>query len=701
MNNDDLTRKKTATRRTSSDDVKEETEKAQVARRATLDVDDLGIQRMDAEYTVKRRRLCSNVDEVKEEEAADGPEMVVDVDEQDGLDIDFLESDGKRESRRPSPSSRQDLASRLTDLIARSEHVDDDYEESLPLEMDEIWRQYRETFRHNDPVIERNPGAAPEPGAFRVVPGRSIERVYAADPFTDGSEDGRDDVHATPPAPPMMSAQGSIYMAEANLVAEDETRPLPLLVEARLIQRWFSRETTIRRWQIALLALAVIAIIVGLSVGITVSRPALPTTPGPTTPVPTTAPTSLLDERFRPTLPSYSLDSLRNASSPQHRAYEWVTEVDKVSWMDAPNDEDLRLKRMKQRFALATLFYATGGDGTWALKDSWLNITAHECTWYRCCCGPTCDANDGVGGVNTTLTWLDLSSNGLELHLPREVGLLSSLTILNAGNNFLTGSLPTELGALTLLQYLVLNYNQFTQIPTELGLLSSLKLLYLDQNYFSGPLPTELGELSALKFLDLSYNEFNSSIPTQLGLLSNLMHLWMSDNMLTGHIPTEISNLSALSSLLLIYNELSSTIPTELGTLTNLKTLDLSFNMLTGSIASVTFGPLAELHAIVLSSNELTGTIPSELGQLSALSSLVLYSNKLTSTIPSQLSALANLQALDLSNNALTGPVPTYIGELSALSVLDLSAPFCIMVKCTIAENLTHARLGATAYTTL
>jgi hypothetical protein len=31
------------------------------------------------------------------------------------------------------------------------------------------------------------------------------------------------------------------------------------------------------------------------------------------------------------------------------------------------------------------------------------------------------------------------------------------------------------------------------------------------------------------------------------------------------------------------------------------------------------------------------------------------------------------------------------------------TAPFCItvMVKCTIAENLTHARLGATAYTTL
>jgi hypothetical protein len=28
-------------------------------------------------------------------------------------------------------------------------------------------------------------------------------------------------------------------------------------------------------------------------------------------------------------------------------------------------------------------------------------------------------------------------------------------------------------------------------------------------------------------------------------------------------------------------------------------------------------------------------------------------------------------------------------------------APFCIMVKCTIAKNLMHARLGATAHTTL
>jgi hypothetical protein len=186
---------------------------------------------------------------------------------------------------------------------------------------------------------------------------------------------------------------------EANLVNEEEQ----LLVEARPIRR--KRQIVI----IVLVAVAVIAIIIGVSVGFVTKRPPLPTTPAPTP-----APTSQLDALFLPTLPPYTLASLQNMSSPQSLAYEWATEVDQLPWIEAPFNESLRLARMKQRFALATLFFATGGNQTWKRTEGWLNATVHECEWEGCCCYAACYYGYDEDGIldddesQHALAWLGL-----------------------------------------------------------------------------------------------------------------------------------------------------------------------------------------------------------------------------------------------------------------------------------------------------
>jgi hypothetical protein len=238
-----------------------------------------------------------------------------------------------------------------------------------------------EPRREPDPLfpvaLELQENVGPGPGAFRVFPG-SIERASMADLSSDDSVESHLARRAAPPS--SLNRHSSIYMVEADLVSEDESEPAPalLLVEAKLIRR--KQQLVL----FALLSLAVVAIIVGLSVGLTANRPVL--TPAPTTEAPTLSPTSQLDQLFRPTLPPYTLESLRNRSSPQYLAYEWVTEVDEIPWIQAPNDEPLRFARMKQRFALATLFFATGGARTWKKQRFWLNTSIHECRWSRCGC---------------------------------------------------------------------------------------------------------------------------------------------------------------------------------------------------------------------------------------------------------------------------------------------------------------------------
>jgi hypothetical protein len=205
--------------------------------------------------------------------------------------------------------------------------------------------------------------------------------------------------------------------------------------------------------------------------------------------VPPTAgssPALRIKQLFRRVLPLDTLDSLQDTSSPQCQAFEWATEVDQLPWMESSGNKTLRLARMKQRFALATLHYATGGPWTWISSSGWLNATVHECDWFGCSCRPSEWRVDSI----------DLHKNGLNGSLPREAAMLRTL--------------------------------------------DSLKL---SKNYLKGPIPTNLGRISSLTTLDLSSNLLSSSLPSELGQLLNLKHFNLSDNELTGIVPPELDRL--------------------------------------------------------------------------------------------------------------------------------------------------------------
>ncbi|MBO1348618.1 MAG: putative Ig domain-containing protein [Hormoscilla sp. GUM202] len=229
--------------------------------------------------------------------------------------------------------------------------------------------------------------------------------------------------------------------------------------------------------------------------------------------------------------------------------------------------------------ALQALYNSTDGNN-WLHKTGW-DVSSPTPPFAN-------DVNAWYGislGLNSRVTYINLSGNNLSGTLPSELGDLSSLQYLWLYNNDLSGTLPSELGDLTNLHLLDLNDNSLSgPIPSELGELGNLQFLDLYSNDLSGPIPSELGELGNLQELDLNHNSLSGPIPSELGSLGNLRILDLNHNSLSGPIPSELGSLGNLRILELNHNSLSGPIPSELGSLSNLIELDLDGNYLSGPI---------------------------------------------------------------------------------------------------------------------
>jgi hypothetical protein len=273
------------------------------------------------------------------------------------------------------------------------------------------------------------------------------------------------------------------------------------------------------------ISVGAVIFLVALVIGIKIAQSSIARPVGAPSPAaPSAAPPSALttQEKFKQSLPAYTMESLQDTSSPQYRAYVWATTIDQFPQSVAPSDEETRLFRMKQRFALATLFYSV--NIPW-----WVNSSISECDWRPSGC---------LGNTMPRVTGLQPNGNGGRI--PREIGLLESLTHLELAEDQLTSSIPTELGLLTALTALYLNTNQLTsRIPTELGLLTQLTFLTLRNNSLTSTIPTELGLLAGLNYaLVLDANQLTSTIPTELGQLTALTYLYLQDNDLSGTFPS-------------------------------------------------------------------------------------------------------------------------------------------------------------------
>ena len=364
-------------------------------------------------------------------------------------------------------------------------------------------------------------------------------------------------------------------------------------------------------------------------------------------------------------------------ASPQALSYQWLL-ADPHASTYSPN-------RLLQRFALATLYYATSEIHAWTTATNWLSYDQNECFWFSAASFGGSEEDGESSGTHASETAvasltspcndkglyerLWLRANGLHGTLPEEIFWLSSLTSLSLDyNKHLMGSIPTSVGKLSRLQELALGVNQLTgTIPTELTLLTDLQHMQLHVNALTGSIPAHIASMTSLKDLVLYGNLLSGLIPTELGTLSMLSGLFLDENALTGDIPTEIGALSGLVDLWLSRNMLVSRLPRELCNLSHLSSLILFENSFSGSIPS-SFGSLTALQTLKMNSNAFTGTIPSELVGLTALEVLDMHSNMLSSTLPTHIGFLSAIRFLDLSYNMFQGSIPSELGQATSLS---------------------------------
>jgi len=190
---------------------------------------------------------------------------------------------------------------------------------------------------------------------------------------------------------------------------------------------------------------------------------------------------------------------LFNKYSPQHKALEWLANVDKPTISVRFYSENV-----VQRYVLAVLYYSTGGPtvttsetdfsrkhkhvGAWSDPTNFLS-PIHECEWKS---GAIEGARGRGGGVrrcdkNKTVVEISLY-NELSGTLPTELGMLWNLRTLYLGRNKLHGTIPTELGMISKLSSLSLQYNELSgSIPQgHLKNLFRLRALQLEGNSFTG-----------------------------------------------------------------------------------------------------------------------------------------------------------------------------------------------------------------------
>lgn len=305
----------------------------------------------------------------------------------------------------------------------------------------------------------------------------------------------------------------------------------------------------------------------------------------------------------------------------------------------------------------------------------------------------------------SSLSILDLSSNGFSSQIPYWIFDLSSLSYLDLSNNDLHDTVKDEFSKLTSMQYIDLSSNPSIggTLSRNLGKLCNLKSLDLSFNNISGEMTEFFGGFSScvnssLELLDLGYNKLSGFLPDSLRNLKNLKYLMLERNSLLGSIPKSVGNLLALKEFSLSTNEMNGTIPESIGQLSDLTVLDLSENSWIGIITEAHFlnvtslkelsitrtspgmnlvfniyakwVPPFKLRYLNLKSCQVGPNFPSWLKNQNELNTIIMENAMISDTIPSWFWEL-NLQIneLNLAHNHLSGRVPNSLQYLEHASV--------------------------------
>jgi len=239
-----------------------------------------------------------------------------------------------------------------------------------------------------------------------------------------------------------------------------------------------------------------------------------------------------------------------DSTSPQYLALQWISVDSSRKGASTAYTMDSSL----QRYALATLYFALGGEGSnnggpspsWTNDDAWLSTVVNECDWY----GVTCDPS------GTAVISLDLSGNGLSGTLPPELALFKYLKKLTLPENSISGTLPPEYSDLRELFELNLAGNDIEgSVPWEYGgeygSFELLTILDFSRNKLEGSIPSEIGNMLNLEIVNLCSNKLTGTIPASVGNLFYIRSLKLGNNQLNGEVPSSICDLGSLNSLAL------------------------------------------------------------------------------------------------------------------------------------------------------
>lgn len=146
-------------------------------------------------------------------------------------------------------------------------------------------------------------------------------------------------------------------------------------------------------------------------------------------------------------------------ADPVVRAASWLVTVDQTNVQE----------HALTRFALAVIYYTTGGAG-WKNNSEWLSAANH-CDWYGVACCQDVPASRFCAEFDSlNLVEIDLYDNNLVGTIPHSFEVLTDLQSLFLNENWLTGEIPA----------------------TAFGLLPKFQKLYLSNNKLSGKIPPGL-----------------------------------------------------------------------------------------------------------------------------------------------------------------------------------------------------------------
>ena len=383
------------------------------------------------------------------------------------------------------------------------------------------------------------------PGAFSALPGGEMRRNQDL-PFALVGSTNASGTNQAPPPPQaaatlsysaghphqLASAASSNNLAVAIPVMEDEALPTAQEHDPTTQRKFFRSRRALGVFVLAMVVFVVGVIALTVVVGLVMSEPegapSVASTFLASTDMPTSSPTLSPEEYIKGFLPSYTLDTLeRDAAegnqtslSPQALALDFLVQD--------PSLEEYEKWRIQQRFALATFYYATGGD-TWFKKTDWLSYSVHECLCYQSDFGGLIDGTNGSEVPNPCeeeeplsvishgiFQSLAYTGNRLQGTLPLELHMLSELKILILFSSDLRGTIPTLIGELTSLVFVAIAGTQLSgTLPTEIGLIKHMGGLLIPLNKLTGSLPSELGRLSnlTLMILDSNVSNYSDSMP--------------------------------------------------------------------------------------------------------------------------------------------------------------------------------------------